>query len=762
MALSKNDLARELFGKSRIEEASTHARETHVITGTATEDSADGTVRVDFGGNAVTADGQQSVPVTTTGDIREGDTVLATVVGSNGTAKSPTVIGTPGGGDRTRSEIAAATKSATEAEAKAAEAVTKADEAERKADSLEDTINSKADATVTLADGSKAQLSTLVKQNAAQIATKADATVKLDDGTDAELGTLAKQTAAELTTKADATVTLDDGTKADLETTVKQDHKSLTTVIKTQDDISTIIREDSTGVTVGKSEDGGKTYSTARAHVSSSGSFETVLPDGTVVASMGKYGQQIGADYETHFNVRGQEASITTARGTKTLTIKDTADHTRTGGGTQIYNQWNGDGRSTSFTTTVEMSDNIDGFVLTVDDTIYPLDSSPTTPAAKTYKITNSSTIVITPAPPAKSVIRLRYYTKIDGIVSINAGHDNSTSTNGVNAGIAIGHNNTTAGFLASALGGECYASGQYSLATGYECKAVGSYSAAQGNGAGAYGKASHAEGISTTSYVYASHTEGISTEADGDASHAEGNQTLTRGESSHAEGNQTQANGESSHAEGNRTNADGESSHAEGSFCQATADHSHAEGYATVAKGWASHAEGFHTIASESCQSVLGQYNAEDRNALFIVGNGTSDTARHNALSVDENGMLHATTCYYVPVNGWGSVYIPYDSFEWVIVTLITDDNVLVSQPLYIGNSASNGTGYNIEFSSNHFNNGVMYTKNAVIQLYFRQDTIQPAASIYWSGGGVHGSDGAIKEGTYFMPYSITYVGAR
>lgn len=743
MALSKNDLARELFGKSRIEEASTHARETHVITGTATEDSTDGTVRVDFGGNAVTADGQQSVPVTTTGDIREGDTVLATVVGSNGTAKTPTVIGTPGGGDRTRSEIAAATKSATEAETKAAEAVTKAAEAEKKADSLEDTINSKADATVTLDDGSKAQIATLVKQNAAKIETKADATVKLDDGTDAELGTLVKQTAAGLTTKADATVTLDDGTTAQLGTTVTQDHKSLTTVIKNQDDLSTIIREDSTGVTVGKSEDGGKTYSTARAHVSSSGSFETVLPDGTVVASMGKDGQQIGADGETHFNVRGQEASITTARGTKTLTIKDTADHTRTGGGSEILNNWIGDGIRTNFTTTTEMNDNHTGFVLTVGGTVYPLDSS-TTPATKTYSITNSTTIVITPAPQEDSVIQLHYYTKLDGIITINAGPNNLTDTSGNHAcaGIAIGHDNHSLGLVSCALGGKCGALSQYSFAQGYDNNAYASNATAQGEHTKANGPSSHAEGVST--------------EAFGEAAHAEGSGTLTYDDYAHAEGNQTIANGKSSHAEGNQTKANGENSHAEGSFCQAIADHSHAEGYATLAEGWASHAGGFHTIASGSCQTVFGEYNVKDINSLFIIGNGTSDSARSNALRVDSTGRLHATTCVTVSVDrlGWdSSINPPRDdmNFEFAIITMITDDGSLVSQPLYIGDKQA---AYTLEFSSAHYNSGVIYNKCSTFTFSFKDHII-----FNFISGGVIGSNGMHNEGQQFMkPYRVTF----
>lgn len=100
MALSKTDIAQALLGKRRVEDATTHETQTHLITGTATADSSSGIVPVDFGGYTIAADGSQAVPVSTLSAIREGDTVIAAVVGKSETAKTPTVVGTPGGGDR--------------------------------------------------------------------------------------------------------------------------------------------------------------------------------------------------------------------------------------------------------------------------------------------------------------------------------------------------------------------------------------------------------------------------------------------------------------------------------------------------------------------------------------------------------------------------------------------------------------------------------------------------------------------------------------
>lgn len=82
-------------------------------------------------------------------------------------------------------------------------------------------------------------------------------------------------------------------------------------------------------------------------------------------------------------------------------------------------------------------------------------------------------------------------------------------------------------------------------------------------------------------------------------------------------------------HAEGYKTSALGQSSHAEGSN--------------TIALGDYSHAGGLGTIATADNQTAIGQYNTEDANALFIVGNGTSDTDRKNAFVVHKDGAAYA-----------------------------------------------------------------------------------------------------------------------
>ena len=112
-------------------------------------------------------------------------------------------------------------------------------------------------------------------------------------------------------------------------------------------------------------------------------------------------------------------------------------------------------------------------------------------------------------------------------------------------------------------------------------------------------------------------------------------------GSDSHTEGNITTASGNCSHAEGGYTIASGGYSHAECYHTKASGVSSHAEGSSTAASGESSHAEGYYTTASGMYSHVQGKYNIADNNNLYahIVGNGTSDTSRSNAHTLDWSG---------------------------------------------------------------------------------------------------------------------------
>ena len=157
--------------------------------------------------------------------------------------------------------------------------------------------------------------------------------------------------------------------------------------------------------------------------------------------------------------------------------------------------------------------------------------------------------------------------------------------------------------------------------------KTVGRYSVAEGYDTTASGQRSHAEGAYTTASSQGSHAEGYDTTASGQGSHAEGYYITASGDTSHAEGFSTTASGQGSHAEGYDTTASGYRSHAEGAY--------------TTASGYRSHAQNVGTIAASDDQTALGKYNVSDANDTYaaIIGNGTADNARSNALAVTWDG---------------------------------------------------------------------------------------------------------------------------
>ena len=218
-------------------------------------------------------------------------------------------------------------------------------------------------------------------------------------------------------------------------------------------------------------------------------------------------------------------------------------------------------------------------------------------------------------------------------------------------------------GIASHAEGQSTVASGSMSHAEGNSSQSIGIGSHAEGNGTIAEGKYSHTEGTTTYAkgaYSHAegagegnkygamedySHSEGYKTIASGiQGAHAEGYLTIASNKDAHAEGSYTTASGPHSHAEGDHTEASANFAHAEGQFTKATNSYAHAEGSYTTASGEASHAAGIGTIASGYAQTVVGTYNAKDPDALFIVGNGTSDSDsnRKNAFVVKKDGSVY------------------------------------------------------------------------------------------------------------------------
>ena len=186
---------------------------------------------------------------------------------------------------------------------------------------------------------------------------------------------------------------------------------------------------------------------------------------------------------------------------------------------------------------------------------------------------------------------------------------------------------------------------GAFSVAEGVAAEASGTNSHAEGWSCIASAFTSHAEGSACTASGNYSHAEGHYSKASNDCSHAEGLGCTASGTNSHAEGEYCKAIGIDSHSEGNRCIASAVGSHVEGYSCVASGNYSHAEGHNCVASGNYSHAGGDGTVAASSYQVAIGKYNIEDTSFIysFIIGNGTADNERSNALTVDWGGNITA-----------------------------------------------------------------------------------------------------------------------
>lgn len=243
-------------------------------------------------------------------------------------------------------------------------------------------------------------------------------------------------------------------------------------------------------------------------------------------------------------------------------------------------------------------------------------------------------------------------------------------------------------GDYAASFGGKSAAMGKRAFSEGTTTIAKGAYSHAEGNNSVALGDASHAEGSETTAKANYSHTEGGGTVGGGAYSHAEGLNTVAGDEAAHAEGENTKANARAAHAEGisNTVHAEGAHvegkgniigeagqpsdasntglyAHAEGSYNYVRGDHAHVEGqnnvigpganYAhvsgndNVAKHAGAHLMGKGLVSGRQNQTVVGQYNEYDDDAMFIVAAGEKYEPR-NLLVVRPDGSVEFNGAYY------------------------------------------------------------------------------------------------------------------
>lgn len=204
-----------------------------------------------------------------------------------------------------------------------------------------------------------------------------------------------------------------------------------------------------------------------------------------------------------------------------------------------------------------------------------------------------------------------------------------------------------------------------------------------------------------------------------GSYSLATGEDVIASGQYSIASGNLTTALGYWSYAGGYASKATQEASFAHGHGVSAYAKYAHAEGIRTLAYGEASHAQNEYNYARGKAQTVLGSFAVADSSATTthpsgdldyrkyaaIVGNGTADNARSNALTVDWSGNVEAAGEVICSTNDKGLTGTLSDgSTQRNMIGMSTADNVVVNYAGYTNaDSGTNIYGDTVRINSNH-----------------------------------------------------------
>ena len=140
--------------------------------------------------------------------------------------------------------------------------------------------------------------------------------------------------------------------------------------------------------------------------------------------------------------------------------------------------------------------------------------------------------------------------------------------------------------------------------------------------------------------------------------SDASGTKTITGGQWSKAFseggvsiGQMNESRGQWAWAIGNITRTNGKAAFACGDYTSSDANYAFSEGTNTTANTQASHAAGSYTSTKNRSEFSIGEYNnsvsasttfGHSGNTLFSVGDGTSNSARHNAFEIRQNGDIY------------------------------------------------------------------------------------------------------------------------
>ncbi len=262
--------------------------------------------------------------------------------------------------------------------------------------------------------------------------------------------------------------------------------------------------------------------------------------------------------------------------------------------------------------------------------------------------------------PFAREAITAQNATNLDGVALANLARLDSANTfthiNGLTATGAGPTGSTPAPGAIVPLAG---AGTRLEFLPGYGAFRAGGAQGTEWDAAN-LGLYSTALGFATIARGPQSTAVGSFTEATGNSSFAAGLQATATGLAAVALGNFTTANGSYSTATGSYTFASGACSTAMGDHTTASGYGTTALGVWTAANGTFATAQGLGTSAASYAETAVGSNNTRydpvsstdwaPADRLFVIGNGSSDTARHDALTV------HKNAAFIVQGNGPGS----------------------------------------------------------------------------------------------------------
>ena len=211
---------------------------------------------------------------------------------------------------------------------------------------------------------------------------------------------------------------------------------------------------------------------------------------------------------------------------------------------------------------------------------------------------------------------------------AFRVGSVENDSWNSNNIGLfsfATGVNTLASGRSSTSFGSSTKATGIYSTSMGFYTEATGDYSTSMGRGSTASGRYSTSMGYET--------------EAIGDYSTSIGSSTIASGLISTSMGKYTEANGNISTSMGEFSKANGYCSTTMGRSSKAIGDYSTAMSLYTTAQPYSSTALGKYNIISGTPTSWVSS------EPLLIVGNGSDENNRNNALTLLKNSNLGLNT---------------------------------------------------------------------------------------------------------------------